>query len=355
MKSMEVQAVTADDSNNAKKPLFRKRRYICSDTKCGCCGCCAAWPSLFLFILFLASWGQTFPATKFTNIKYDVDGITLHAYLATPKSPKNNTPAAIMFHAWNGMSEEMTYFADQLAADGYYAIVPDLFRGTATGATNILWNILTVMTTPQERMNTDSDAALKYLKTLGNVDQGRISSGPGFCFGGTQSLVFGSRHKMAATVTCYGTYVKELHDADSKAWGTLKTGGPILGIYGKDDTSPSPKDAEKFGEALEKIGIAHNITIYEGVGHGFIKHTLHKDGDETPVMAWNQIKRFLKGAFQSASTDRRRSLTTLQLNGPEPYAVPLRVSLYHRYACALKCSEDFFTHKGHWFGKRLEK
>ena len=40
--------------------------------------------------------------------------------------------------------------------------------------------------------------------------------------------------------------VKELHDADSKAWGTLKTGGPILGIYGKDDTSPSPKDAEKW-------------------------------------------------------------------------------------------------------------
>ena len=185
---------------------------------------------------------------KFTNVKYDVDGTTLHAYLATPANPTKNTPAAILFHAWNGMSEEVTYFADRLAEEGYYAIAPDLFRNTATTGTNILWNILTVLTVSETRMDADSDAAFKYLKSIQDVDETRISSGPGFCFGGSQSLKFAARHKLAATVTCYGTYIRELQDADAAAWGKLKEGGgPILGIYGMDDTSPSPEQAKKDG------------------------------------------------------------------------------------------------------------
>ena len=245
--------IVKDKEVEKKKPFCRRRRYLCSDTKLGCCGCCAAWPLGIFFVMFLAAWAQTFPSTKFTNIKYDVDGTTVHAYLAEPVSPTNSTPAAILFHAWNGMSEEMTYFADQLAKQGYYAIVPDLFRGTASPGLNILWNVLMVMSTPREQMNLDSDAALQYLKTIGNVDQDRISSGPGFCFGGSEALIFASRHKLAATVTCYGSYIKELHDKDAKAWGSLKTGGPVLGIYGEEDTMPPPESVKKFEKALNDL------------------------------------------------------------------------------------------------------
>ena len=390
--------VSVDDTKAAPadspkpKPFCRTRQYGCCDTKCGCCCCCILTPILalffFLLIIFLSAWAQTFPATKFTNTKYDTaDGVTLHAYVATPVNPKPGTPAVMVFHAWNGMSEEATYFADQLALEGYYAIAPDLFRGVAAEGMNIIWNILTVLTTSQERMDADSDAALAYLKAIENVDDDRISSGPGFCFGGTQSLIFSSRHTMAATVTCYGTYVKELHDPDSSAWGKLKLGGPVLGIYGELDTSPEPDDGLKFGKALATNKMRHNITIYPEVGHGFITPHAHKDSNDPThaqaVNAWYEIEKFLLRAFSNTVVKKKRSLsngeknsvgvgrvgvgsglssTSLLVESEEaiavmedevhpPHVVPLKVSLYHRAACAWKCALDHFTHTGHWYSK----
>ena len=132
-----------------------------------------------------------------------------------------------------------------------------------------------------------------------------------------------------------------MQDADAAAWGKLKEGGgPILGIYGMDDTSPSPEQAKKFEEALVKNKLKHNITIYEGVGHAFIQPEYHKDsqskGHATAVKAWNQITRFLKDAFNTNSSStgsNRRALSVV------PYVVPFHISLYHKMQCALKCSQ----------------
>jgi hypothetical protein len=176
----------AAQPTDAKNTLLRK--YYCADTKCGCCCCCLCWAPLVLFLFFfLSAAAQTFPATQFTNVKYsNVDGVTLHGYLATPTAaaaksgPDGKIPAALVFHAWNGMSEEAVFFADRLAAEGYYALAPDLFRNTAAKGMNILWNMVNVIGTPQSRMDKDSDAALTYLRSLSEVDTDKIISGPGF-------------------------------------------------------------------------------------------------------------------------------------------------------------------------------
>ena len=376
LKATEVEGIKAmevDDASTTPKnaSFFRKRKYLCCDTKCGCCCCCSATTPLVLIVLFiLIAWGQTFPVTKFTNIEYEVNGVTLHAYLATPESPKKGAPAAILFHAWNGVSEDVTFFADELAKQGYYSIAPDLYRGTASKNDNIVWNILATLTTSQNRMDDDSDAALAHLQSIANVDPNKISSGPGFCAGGTQSLIFASRHAVAATVTCYGSYVKELaKDADSSAWGKLKEGGPVLGIFGEDDTRPSPKDANDFGDALVKNKMMHNITIYKGVSHGFIKAKTFQDsaetGHQTNVNAWGQIEQFLAAAFQKIATTPQRALNgnandgnvppSLAVVATAPHIVPFRVSLYHRFACAFKCASDHWTKKGHWVQELQQK
>ena len=80
--------------------------------------------------------GVLSPVTDLANVAYEAgDGTTLHAYLATPETGcASGCPAAIVFHAWNGLSEEPLYFADQLAEQGYVALAPDLFRGSGQRA-----------------------------------------------------------------------------------------------------------------------------------------------------------------------------------------------------------------------------
>lgn len=68
------------------------------------------------------------------------------------------------------MSEEATFFCDKLADEGYYCLAPDLFRNVASPAMNILWNIYSVVTTSQDQIDSDSDAALAYLLAIDNVN-----------------------------------------------------------------------------------------------------------------------------------------------------------------------------------------
>ena len=367
VKPMQVDVDSASKyTETPTKPFCRKRNYLFADTKCCCCCCCLLTGVLsfilFLVVLFANASAQTFPATRFTNIEYkSLDGVTtLHAYLATPTTPLPNTPAVILFHAWNGMGEEVTYFADQLAEQGYYAIAPDLFRNVAAEPMNILHNIMNVISTPQPRMDSDSDAALTYLKSIANVDASRISSGPGFCFGGTQSLMFATRHTMAAAVTCYGTYASEFHQVDggkeSPAWGKLTGGTKVLGIYGELDTAPAPEVALGFEKALVKKGMVHNITIYPDVGHAFINPESYKDeeaiGHSQAKGAWQEIVTFLNMAFDNTTSvsGKRRELE-LDVVAKESI-IPWNVAFKHRIKCAWKCAKDHFTKTGH--GERMQ-
>ena len=112
-------------------------------------------------------------------------------------------------------------------------------------------------------MNADADAALGYLQSRDDVNASHVVSGPGFCFGGAQSIIFATRHPTAATVTCYGSNIRNFANADSSNWGYLGS-SPVLGIYGELDTRPAPAEAEAFGAALEKRGAAVNVSIYDG-------------------------------------------------------------------------------------------
>jgi len=272
-------------------------------------------------IAILASWGSTFSAEKFSNLVIEDGDFKVHAYVAKPKVFESQEPelkkypVAILFHAWNGLSEEVVYFADRLAGHGYYVIAPDLFRGVASKSTNSIWNIINSISTKQDRMNVDVDLTLNYILNLQpvnnqTIDSTKIMSGPGFCFGGTQSLILSNRWPTAGTVTLYGTYIQELADADdSKAWG--KIGNPdssavdiykseVLGIYGDLDTRPGKKDAEKFETALNAKGINNTISMYKNVGHAFVNEVAHEKasapGHEEAVKAWDEVVAFMKSS-----------------------------------------------------------
>lgn len=225
-------------------------------------------------------------ATDFTNVTYPAsDGTELHGYLTMPEG-EGPFPGVLMVHEWWGLNEEIIELADAMAAEGYVVLAPDTYRGPTTSL--IPRAIYLRVTVPEDRVDDDMLRAFDFLAGQDNVDAARIAV-VGFCYGGGVALRHGILNdQIAATANLYGDRI-----TDPGAFGALlePDAGPLLGIFGAEDAQIPLESVETFREALEIAGVAHTITIYEGVGHAFVQPDL-LDEPGAPREAWEQILAF---------------------------------------------------------------
>src|SRR6476646_635100 len=59
------------------------------------------------------------------------DGKELTGWLAEPARPAG-APAVVVIQEWWGVNDQIRGVADRLARCGYFALVPDLYRGKST-------------------------------------------------------------------------------------------------------------------------------------------------------------------------------------------------------------------------------
>ncbi len=242
-------------------------------------------------ILYDAAWGME--TAEFTNVTYTAsDGQELIGYLAQPDEPGPH-PAVLLIHEWWGLNEGITILADALAAEGYVVLAPDAYRGEVTAQfPRALWLRLT---TSEEQVFADVDAALAHLMSLENVDTSRLAS-MGFCFGGGHSLQLGMRQSenIALTILYYGAVVTE-----PDLLRPLTDNQPVLGVFGADDQSIPVADVLEFEAALNTLAIPNEITIYEGVGHAFLNEENYNQPGAA-MDAWQQTLRFLAENLQDS-------------------------------------------------------
>jgi carboxymethylenebutenolidase len=212
------------------------------------------------------------------------NGPSVRAHVATPQAD-GRFPAVIMIHEFWGLKEEIVGKAQALADEGYVVVAPDTYRGKTTNW--IPRAIYLALTASDERVNSDLDAVFTWLQDQPNVDPEQIVV-MGFCYGGGKSLRYSLHNPdVAATGIFYGSLI-----SDTTTLAALP--GPVLGIFGEQDSAPSPQNVADFKAGLESAGVPNQITVYPGVGHAFVQSIEEIRQGGVQAQAWNEFLAWLK-------------------------------------------------------------
>jgi carboxymethylenebutenolidase len=227
---------------------------------------------------------------EFVDVQVPGMKVPLKTFVVYPER-KDNAPVVIVIHEIFGLTDWVRSVADQLAADGFIAIAPDLLsgRGPDGGGTESISGEkvrdLVRGLKPDEvvtRLNAVRDYGMKL--PASNKKTATI----GFCWGGMMSFHYATAQPgLGAAVVYYGTSPE--HDA---AYGKVKA--PVLGVYGSDDQRVNAT-IPKAKEQMTKQKKSYDARIYEGAGHGFLRA---QDGREANAKAareaWPATVQFLR-------------------------------------------------------------
>jgi carboxymethylenebutenolidase len=213
----------------------------------------------------------------------------MKAFVVYPER-KEKAPVVIVIQEIFGLTDWIRSVADQLAADGFIAIAPDLLSGPAGKGTDALGDRSAVTKAVSgldpklvtTMLNATRDYALKIPAANGKT------ATIGFCWGGGTSFRYATEQPdLNAAVVYYGT------SPNAAALEKLKA--PVLGNYGGNDNrvNATIKPAEDKVKELKKT---YEPNIYEGAGHGFLRQQDGQNGanQKAAEQAWPKTITFLR-------------------------------------------------------------
>jgi len=222
---------------------------------------------------------------KFTNAAGD----TIPAYVAWPER-KDQAPTILVIHEIFGLSAFARSVVDQLAAQGYLAIAPDLLAskyGKSPENPDSARKLFAGL--EPERVMGDLDATAAFVDTLPGAKRGTMGV-IGFCWGGGKSFAYAAHNpKLKAAVVCYGPA------PDSAALTRIRV--PVLGVYAENDARINDQ-LPQVSASMHALGHAFTYDIYPGTGHGFLSPGRMGNDTDQPAKAWERIYGFFQAEFQ---------------------------------------------------------
>jgi carboxymethylenebutenolidase len=210
-------------------------------------------------------------------VTYDAgDGDEVQAWVSYPER-SDAAPVVVVIHDIRAMSDWARAVADQLAADGFIAVTPDLLSGKGPdgGGTESLdpEQVGRAMRDlDRAEVNRRLRAAAAYGTSLPAATD-KVGA-VGFCWGGSTSFNFAVDFAgLDAAVVYYGT------SPDTETLARIQA--PVLGHYGGADNRVNATIPDARAE-MERLAKRYDVNIYEGAGHGFLKR---QDGMEGANMA----------------------------------------------------------------------
>jgi len=184
----------------------------------------------------------------------------INAYVAEPTTT-GPWPGVVVVHDAMGMSSDLREQADWLAQHGFLAAAPDLFA--PGGRLRCMFRVLRDVARGTEGPAFDALQSVRRWLLAHPQASGKIGI-IGFCLGGGFALMLAPGHGYDASAPNYGA-IAEAH------WGQLERACPIVASYGADD--PTLRGVpQRLDALLSQHGVAHDVKVYPGVGHGFMNN-----------------------------------------------------------------------------------
>jgi len=221
-----------------------------------------------------------------------VDGETMRCYVAVPAGEGPFSAVVVVQHA-GGVDPFVQEMSDRLAAAGYVAIAPELYhRQDPDSGEDMLTRMGRLRDVEVVR---DVNAAIEHAAALGEVAPDRIGIA-GFCMGGRVSYLMATdAPSLRAAVVFYGGNIMiPWGEGEAPFDRSDRMACPLLGLFGEQDTNPSPADVAKLDAELTRLGKQHEFHTYAGVGHAFMVSTRPGYRQDVADEAWHECLRWLQ-------------------------------------------------------------
>lgn len=219
------------------------------------------------------------------DIEFPANGTHAPGYLAEPDSRRG--PGVVVLQEWWGLDDHIRSICDRLAADGFYALAPDLYRGeTTTQPSEAEQRMMALSMTQTEK---DMRGAAQHLLGLEGV-AGNSVAALGFCLGGGLAVwAAASSPLVTASVTYY--YIMPHGKPDF-----TQIDGAILGHFGTADEFVPVDAARQLETELRDAGVDVTFEYHEGAGHAFFNDTnrLGTHDPEISSRSWERTLSFLR-------------------------------------------------------------
>lgn len=220
--------------------------------------------------------------------------------------------AVVVIHEIFGLTDWVRTVADELAAQGYVAIAPDLLSGMGPdgGNTSAFESrdacVQAIRDLPSDQITADLNAAVDHVLQLKSVN-GRVAV-CGFCWGGSQTFNFASScDRLVAAFPFYGS-------ASNDAEAIARINCPVHGFFAENDNRVNSTLPETV-ELMKAAGKTFDMVEYAGGGHGFMRAGQAPDASpgnsQARAEAWDRFRKLLGEAAVPTSesgTDKTAGL-----------------------------------------------
>ena len=210
-------------------------------------------------------------------------------------------PGVVLLHERYGIDQHTRDLGEKLAADGFVALLPDMFH-RFDGDRDALRRGEERVEMADDEALADLDEAVAFLRALPHTtgEVGII----GVCQRGRQPLLFAAqRHDVTSIAVLYGGVGDrdwEPSERRPTPVGAFIRGldCPVLGLFGEEDHVVSIENVRRFREELEQANKSYRMRIFRGAPHGWLNDTMPgRYRREAAEAAWSELTSFLRTTF----------------------------------------------------------